>query len=107
RGIGVARHEDRGDLWELYQGLDGASRVAMTMKQKVPQRGHAAFSDEGHGKPGTVISGPVLSEFRVDCPFGSGRFGTSVRLYAGLRRIDITTRLINCEKFVRYQALFP
>jgi alpha-mannosidase len=107
RGNVVARHQDRGDLWELYKGLDGGSRVAMTTKQKVPRRGDAAFSDEGHEKPGTVISGPVLSEFRVDRPFGSGRFGTTVRVYAGLRRIEITTRLINREKFVRYQALFP
>jgi alpha-mannosidase len=103
----VAREQDRGDLWELYRGLDGGSRVAMTTQQKVPARGQAAFSDEGTGDPGTVIRGPVFSELRVARPFGSGRFATTVRLYTDLRRIDITTRLVNQEKFVRYQVLFP
>ncbi len=35
------------------------------------------------------------------------RFATTVRLYAGLRRIDIRTQILNNEKFVRYRALFP
>ena len=30
-----------------------------------------------------------------------------MRLYQGLRRIDVTTRLVNHEKYVRYQVLFP
>ncbi len=107
RGNVVARQQDRGDLWELYKGLDGGSRVAMTTKQPVPKRGEAVFSDEGKGEPGTLKSGPVLSEFRVARPFGSGRFATTIRLYAGLRRIDVTTKLVNNEKFVRYQVLFP
>ncbi len=54
-----------------------------------------------------MINGPVFSELRVARPFGSGRFATTVRIYADLRRIEITTRLINQEKYVRYQALFP
>ncbi len=103
----VAREQDRGDLWELYKGLDGGSRVAMTTQQKVPARGKAVFSDEGKGEPGTIVSGPVFSELRVARAFDSGRFATNVRLYSGLRRIEITTRLVNQEKFVRYQALFP
>ncbi len=103
----VAREQDRGDLWELYKGLDGGSRVAMTTRQKVPRRGQAVFSDEGRGEPGTVITGSVFSELRVARPFGSGRFATTVRVYAQLRRIEITTKLVNQEKFVRYQALFP
>jgi alpha-mannosidase len=103
----VTRQQDRGDLWELYKGLDGGSRVAMTTRQNVPRRGQAAFSDEGKGEPGTVLTGPVFSELRVARLFGSGRFATTVRIYAGLRRIEITTRLVNQEKYVRYQALFP
>ena len=107
RGNVVARQTDRGDLWELYRGLDGGSRIAMTNRQPVPKRGEAVFSDEGKGEPGTVHTGPVLSELRVARPFGSGRFATTVRLYQELRRIEITTRLVNNEKFVRYQVLFP
>ncbi len=49
-----------------------------------------------------------MSEFRVARPFGDqGSFATTVRLYAGLRRIDIRTEILNQEKFVRYRVLFP
>jgi alpha-mannosidase len=103
----VSRQADRGDLWEPYKGLDGGSRIAMTTRQPVPKRGESAFSDEGKGPAGTFHTGPVLSEFQVTRPFGSGRFATTVRLYNGLRRIEVTTRLVNNEKYVRYQVLFP
>ncbi len=103
----VSRKEDRGDLWEPYHGLDGGSRIAMTNQQPVPTRGTAAYSDEGKSGPGTVLAGPVFSEFRVERPFGSGKFATTIRLVQGLRRIEVTTRLVNQEKFVRYQAHFP
>jgi len=44
----------------------------------------------------------------VTHPFGEkGEFATRVRLYAGLRRIDVHTEIVNQEKHVRYQALFP
>ena len=79
----------------------------MTTHQTVPSRGNAVFSDEGKGESGIVVNGPVFSELRVARPFGSGRFATTVRIYDKLRRIDITTKLINQEKYVRYQALFP
>jgi alpha-mannosidase len=102
----VAREADHGDFWELYHGLDGGSRVAMTTRQAVPARGKAAFSDEQKGA-GQFVRGPVLAEFRVAHPFGSGRFATRVRVVEGLRRIDVTTTLVNNEKYVRYQALFP
>jgi alpha-mannosidase len=107
RGNVVSREEDRGDFWEPYQGLDGGSRIAMTKEQKVPGRGKAVYSDEGKGGPGTVLNGHVLSEFRIERPFGSGKFATTIRLFQGMRRIEVTTRLVNQEKFVRYQAHFP
>ncbi len=107
RGNVVARQQDRGDLWELNRGLDGGSRIAMTTRQPVPKRGEAAFSDEGPGSAETLQTGPVFSEFQVARAFGPGKFATSVRVYSGLRRIEVTTRLVNGEKYVRYQVLFP
>jgi len=104
----VARQHDAGDLWELYRPLDGGSRVAMKEPQPVPKRGEATFSSEGATEPGSIVAGSVFSELSVSHPFGSkGMFATSVRLYAGLRRIEFRTQLMNDEKFVRYQALFP
>jgi alpha-mannosidase len=103
----VARQDDKGDLWELYRGLDGGSKIAMKNKQPVPKSSDARFSTDFHDKPGEIHSGPVFSEFRVSHPFDSGKFTTTIRLAAGRPRIEITTALVNNEKFVRYQALFP
>lgn len=104
----VSREADHGDLWEPYKPLDGGSRIAMKQPQPVPQPGKAVFSSEFKGTVGSVSVGPVVSEFSVSHPFGKeGRFVTRVRLYSGLPRIDIHTQILNQEKFVRYQALFP
>lgn len=104
----ITRQEDHGDFWELYQPLDGGSRIAMTRQQPVPQQGQAAFSNQDRAAYGTVTRGPVYSEVAVEHPFGAeGHFATRVRLYAGVRRIDIRTTVVNQTKFVRYQALFP
>jgi alpha-mannosidase len=103
----VSRQQDRGDLWELYRGLDGGSKIAMTTHQAVPAPGQARFSNEFKREPGTLRIGPVFSEFHVSHPFDSGEIATTVRVYEGLRRIECRTQLVNNEKFVRYQALFP
>jgi alpha-mannosidase len=103
----VSREEDRGDLWELYRGLDGASYIAMTNEQAVPAPGRARFSSEFSGTNGSVMTGPVFSEFTVSHPFTNGNFATRIRLYSGLRRVEVRTTLVNNGKYVRYQALFP
>ncbi len=103
----VAREQDKGDLWELYRGLQGDSYIAMTNRQAVPKPGSAHFTSEQSGTNGVVRAGPVFSEFSVAHPFANGSFATRVRLYAGVRRLDIQTELVNNEKYVRYQALFP
>jgi alpha-mannosidase len=104
----VAREEDRGDFWEPYHPLDGGSRVAMKTRHPAPQPNKGVFSNGQKGAPATVSHGPVFSEFKASHPFGkNGRFATAVRLYAGMRRIDVCTRIINDETFVRYRVLLP
>ncbi len=104
----LAREPDHGDLWEPYQPLDGGSRIAMKNKHFPPQPGQALFSTEQSAEAGHIKCGPVVSEFTVAHPFGAGgRYSTTVRLYAGLQRIDVCTRLLNDETFVRYRVLFP
>ncbi|MHB9133822.1 MAG: alpha-mannosidase [Armatimonadota bacterium] len=104
----VAMEADHGDLWELYRPLDGGSRIAMTERHDPPQPGQATFSTDQAGEPGTVARGPVLSEFTVEHPFGeNGRFQTTIRLYTGMRRIDIRTKILNQDASVRYRVLFP
>jgi alpha-mannosidase len=103
----VARQQDKGDLWELYHGLDGGSHIAMTNQEAAPKTGQAQFSSDDPGGRGHTIQGPVFSQFAVSHPFANGNFATRIRLYAGSRRVDIQTELVNNEKWVRFQALFP
>jgi len=103
----VAMQDDKGDLWEMYHTLDGAMYIGSTEKQAVPTRANAVLSNAFGDKNGVVVHGPAFSEFRVSHPFGSGTFETRIRVSKGVRRIDIETTLVNSEKQVRYQVLFP
>jgi len=103
----VAREQDGGDFWELYGNLNGGRLTAMTRKSGLPPPARSHFSDEWVGGDGATHGGPVFSEFRISHPFGDGSFATTVRLYPGVRRIDIKTRILNEDKFVRYRVLFP
>ncbi|MEW6753809.1 MAG: glycoside hydrolase family 38 C-terminal domain-containing protein [Candidatus Latescibacterota bacterium] len=104
----VACEEDHGDLWEPYRPLDGGSRIAMAVRHPAPEPGRAVLSTDQPGEPGTVRQGPVLTEVTVEHPFGEqGRFRTTVRLCAGLPRVEVHTAILNHDRFVRYRALFP
>ena len=103
----VAREQDGGDFWELYGTLNGGRLTAMTRKQGLPAPESTHFSNEWVGGDGRTEEGPVFSEFHIGHPFGEGSFQTTVRLYPGIRRIDIRTEILNNEKFVRYRVLFP
>ncbi|NOY41057.1 MAG: hypothetical protein GXP26_04355 [Planctomycetes bacterium] len=104
----ITHQEDHGDLWQLYKNLDAEEYVAKEITQAVPQPGKTQFSNEFSGEPGVILKGPVFSEFTVSHSFGEkGKFATTVRLYAGIPRVDIHTKLINQDAYVRYQALFP
>jgi alpha-mannosidase len=105
----VAREPDKGDLWELYRHLDGGMSVPACERHGPPRAGQAAFSnDAGAEAKRSSVRGPVFSEFAVERTLGEkGPFRTVVRLYAGLRRIEIRTVLRNDERFVRYRVLFP
>lgn len=103
----VACEQDGGDFWKLYGTLNGGRFTADTEKIGLPIPGRFHLSNEWVGGDGAIERGPVYSEFHVSHPFGSGSFATSVRLYPGIRRIDIRTQILNNEKFVRYRVLFP
>jgi alpha-mannosidase len=103
----VAREQDGGDSWELYGTLNGARFTQMTRKIGLPIPGRFHLSDEWVGGSGATEKGPVFSEFHISHPFGTGSFATTVRLYPGIRRIDITTKILNNSKYVRYRMLFP
>jgi alpha-mannosidase len=109
RGPGnvVAMEEDHGDVWELYHNL-GAGFVTNKTPHSAPPPDKAVLSSGQAAARGAVTRGPVVSEFKVAHPFGPrGSFATTVRLYPGIRRIEIHTQIRNEEKSVRYRALFP
>ncbi len=103
----AARQQDNSGLWELYHSLDGASYIAGTTRQPVPTAATAPLSTATAAKEASFTRGPIFSEARVAHPFVTGSFATTVRLYTGVRRVDIRTELVNNEKAVRYQVLFP
>ena len=103
----VSQEPDGGDLWQLYGNLNGARNVAMARPVPAPDRTRSRFSNEWLGGSGRTTAGPVFSEYRVSHPFGQGNFSTQVRLYAGVPRVDIETRILNNDAHVRYRALFP
>ncbi len=76
----VAREQDRGDLWELYKGLDGGSRVAMTTQQKVPAADVPPSATRGRANPGPWSRARCFPSCGSRRPFGSGKFATTVRV---------------------------
>ena len=94
----VTMEEDHGDLWEPYRGLDGGQ--AITMKERHPAPPASAVLP---GAEGVVTHGPVFSEFAGT----AGKLSTRIRLYAGLRRVEIHTELVNTDSHVRYRVAFP
>jgi alpha-mannosidase len=103
----VAREYDGGDFWELYGTLNGGRFTSMKKPILAPRPRYTQRSSDFVGGSGSIQDGPVFSEFRITHPLGKNQFRTSVRMYKGLRRIDIATELTNQEEFVRYRALFP
>lgn len=102
----VAREKDAGDFWELYQNL-GDGSVMMTRPLPVPQPGQATFSTDERATNSTLNRGPVFSEFVLQHPLGTNRFTTIARLYDGIPRVELTTKVLNNEQYVRYRMLVP
>ncbi len=103
----IAREHDGGDFWELYGTLNGARLTAMKKEIPPPRAAYTQWSNEFVGGSGVTSSGPVFSEFRITHPLGKNQFATRVRMYNGLRRVDISTDVLNQEEFVRYRVVFP
>jgi alpha-mannosidase len=101
----VIREHDGGDFWQLYGTLGGG----MTQERgetRAPDAARGEWSNLQVGG-GSLRRGVVMSEYRVAHPFGKNHFSTRVRIYAGVRRIDIHTEIFNTEELVRYRVMFP
>jgi alpha-mannosidase len=94
----VSMEEDRGDLWEPYRPLNGAQFITMKEQHPAP-----AASANQSSATGVITRGPVFFEFAG----AAGKLSTRIRLYAGLPRVEIHTRLLNNDSHVRYRVAFP
>jgi alpha-mannosidase len=103
----VAVEPDHGDFWELYKNLDGFQNTIVTRPMPAPTRDGARLSTDAPGKPGIFRKGPVFQEFEGAFALGTNTVTTTVRLPARSARIEIVTRIINREPFVRYRLLTP
>ena len=103
----VAREQDRGDLWELYKGLDGGSRVAMTTRAEGARARAGGLQRRGQGRSGDGDQRPGLLRVSSRAPVRLRSVRDDGSAFPGLRRIEITTRLVNQEKYVRYQVHVP
>ncbi len=103
----IAKEKDGGDFWELYGNLNGGRQVVMQKEIGYPNPARTEWSSDWVGGNGLTRPGPVFSEFRITHPFGKSLYSTRVRLYNGVRRIDVATEILNQEEAVRYRAVFP
>ena len=82
----IVHQYDGGDLWELYENLNGGSNINMTRKQPVPLQNVDQFSTEYRGERGKVHQGPVYSEY-ILAPHrycADGALSTSIRIFKGI-----------------------
>jgi alpha-mannosidase len=102
----IARERDGGDFWQLKGALKGGMATAGDQRQPPPQPGQAELSCDQVGD-GAVHRGSVMADFRISHPFGSGWVVLRAQVYAGIRRMDLRTEILNNDEWVRYRALFP
>ena len=107
-GLGnvVARERDGGDFWQIGGALKGDQSIPSDRRHPAPRPGQAELSSDQVGD-GRIHWGPVMAEFYISHPFGSGWWVGRVRLYAGLPRVDFHTEILNNDRWVCYRVLFP
>jgi hypothetical protein len=104
----VVKERDYGNFWQYNGPCKGDEFYPMEGRYPLPafNANQADFAHQYLGD-GNIRSGNAFVEFQISMPFGTGQFGTRVRLYAGLPRIDIQTTLVNQDEKVRYRAAIP
>src|SRR5205823_5725160 len=99
----ITRFRMQPDLRPRHLSFNGGRLISM--KKVIPhaRKGYTQASSGVVGGGDATNSGHVFSKFHIAHPFDKNQFTTRVRMYSGLRRIDISTDLVNREEFVRYR----
>ncbi len=104
----IVRELDNGNFWEYNGHCKGDALHPMNREHRLPAEGdsRAAFSHH-YGGDGRITNGRARIDYNVNFAFGKGWYSTRIRVYSGLPRIDIQTRLINEDERVRYRMALP
>ncbi len=104
----IVKEQDYGNFWQYNGPCKGDEFYPAEGRYPLPafNANQADFSTAYNGD-GNIQSGSAMVSFAISFPFGTGRFATRVRLYAGIPRIDIQTTLVNNDEKVRYRVAFP
>ena len=107
-GNTVVKEQDFGNFWQYNGPCKGDSFHPNIERYPLPGRAMRGV-DYSHSYlgDGNITTGKAYVQFSISHPYGTGHFATRVRLYAGIRRVDIRTTLVNNDERVRYRAVMP
>jgi alpha-mannosidase len=107
-GNTVVKEQDYGNFWQYNGPCKGDAFHPFSDRYPMPDgaSNQADFSHNYYGD-GNVFTGKAFVQFTIAHPFGSGQYSTRVRLYAGIERVDIETKIINNDERVRYRVAIP
>ena len=107
-GNTVVKEQDYGNFWQYNGPCKGDAFHPFTDRYPLPDAAsnQADFSHNYYGD-GNIFTGKSFAQFTIGHPFGSGHYSTLVRLYAGIERVDIETRVLNNDERVRYRVAIP
>ena len=104
----IVRERDFGNFWQYNGPCKGDAFYPQQGRYPLPEfNDKTADYAHTYQGDGNIRQGKAMVEFSISHPYGSGHVGTRVRLYAGIRRIDIQTTIVNNDERVRYRAALP
>ena len=107
-GNTVVREQDFGNFWQYNGPCKGDAFHPFTDRYPLPDpAGNLVDYSHRYLGDGEITTGKAYAQFAISHPFGTGHFATRVRIYDGIPRVDIVTRLINHDERVRYRAVMP
>ena len=103
----LVQEEDQGDFWEIGAPLRAGSNHPVERLQPLDLDGPQTRLSIRKGGTCSIRMNEVVSEFTFVQTNSGYEFSTTVRLQAGVRRIEIESTLLNRQRNVRYRIAFP
>jgi len=103
----LVQDEDNGDFWEIGTPLRAAAIRPITRVHPLRMNQPGTSLSIAQGGSFEIREKEVTTEFVFSQKISKYEFTTTVRLLAGIKRIEIESDLVNREKNVRYRVAFP